>query len=449
MRSTVVVLSLAALGLLVYYGGFVAGPKIRLGVEARAQSAAAAVDAGVKVEMVALDAVLKGTVGSEDTREQVKRAVQRAEGVRKVVDELEVASAPVPAEPAPEPPSEPAKEPSPADAPAAPEVTAAAPTDPPGEPTPTDAPAEPGTADAPADGPAEPAAAETPTELVPPAEPATPLLALVWDGTNVAVTGAASKPVVIALNQLMLSSFVADDFNGELMVTEAPLPKGFEVAARVAASALAQANSGSVRIEAGLAKVELVVADAAAKAKATRALAAIPPGFKKEVVVNLAPPPEPAPAEPTPAEPAPSEPAPAAPAATVKDPGGNLSARQCQDLISAALDGEAGRITFTKPNSSRLDDAGLAKVKVLAGFLKRCPEAKGTVDGFHHNQGDPDTIRKLTRKRAYSVYETLKLEGVDVSRLTYQGLGYNFPKVPNKLETRHLNERVEINLEVE
>ncbi len=448
MRSTVVVLSLAALGLLVYYGGFVAGPRIRIGVEARAQSAAAAVDGGVKVELVALDAVLKGTVASEDAREQVKRAVRRAEGVRKVVDELAVAAAP--ADPTAVP----------TDAPAEPAPTEPAPTEPvvadaPTEPVVADAPTEPAAADTPGDAPVD-APAEPPAEPTP-AEPAPPLLSLAWDGTRVNIDGAASKPVVAALNELLLSSFVADDFNGELKVTEAPLPKGFEVATRVAAAALARANSGSVRIEAGSAKVELLMADAKAKAAATRALAALPPGFQRELNVAIAPlpapaepaPAEPAPAEPAPAEPPPAEPPPAEPPPAAKDPGGALTDRQCQDLINTTLAGEAGRITFKRPNSSRLDDAGLAKVKVLAGFLKRCPQAKGSVDGFHHNQGDPDTIRLLTRKRAYSVHEALKLEGVDVSRLKYQGLGYNFPKAPNKLETRHLNERVEINLEVE
>jgi len=437
---------------LVYYGGFVVGPKIQSGVRANAQGAAQAVYGGVQVQVFALDAEITGVVPSEDMREGVKRAVARVEGVRKVVDKMTVELVP-----SGKPINAAEVDALGAGIAVVPEAVDTDVVDGPGEADVTDeaedvaaldddvvdddvtaADEEVGPDDV-ADEPLSMDAIEAAAAV--PDAPA--MLELKWNGLKLTMAGAGSKALVASLNELMLSDYVADDFVGEVATTEMAPPAGFDAGAKLLTQLLATAKSGSFRLEDKRLKVDVVVADAPAKAKFLRGLARVSGAYKREV--NVAIEPEPA----VVVEPATAEVAPTPPAATVKDPGGALSVVQCQALIDAALDGPEKQFKFTRSGSSRLAPEAATKVNEIAGFLKRCPAATGEIHGFHHNQGDPDEIRSLTRKRAYSVHAAIVAAGIDAKRFTYQGMGYNYPKYPNKIETRHLNERVEFKLGVD
>jgi outer membrane protein OmpA-like peptidoglycan-associated protein len=174
-----------------------------------------------------------------------------------------------------------------------------------------------------------------------------------------------------------------------------------------------------------------------------------------------APPPVP-PSPPTPPASAPSaSPAPSVPPAASVPPkaadlapppaspaGGLLTVAGCRDAVRAMTLNPADRIAFGAPDSVELSGDGLAALRRFAAVLKRCPPVGVTVDGFHHDRGNPDSIRALTRKRAAAVIAALGKLGVDVSRYRPNGLGYLHPRYRNNDAERHLNERVEIKIGV-
>jgi outer membrane protein OmpA-like peptidoglycan-associated protein len=133
--------------------------------------------------------------------------------------------------------------------------------------------------------------------------------------------------------------------------------------------------------------------------------------------------------------------APAVPAA------GALSPAQCKQTLDAMLEGEE-RITFT-PNTGRLTPEGEAKVVEVYAVLQRCPDATGVIEGYHDDYGDPDKLRVLTRKRAYTVHTKLVELGLDKKRFTYAGKGYLNMRYGAKPEVRALNQRIEFNITVE
>jgi outer membrane protein OmpA-like peptidoglycan-associated protein len=448
MRTAIGALSVALLGLLVYYGAAVAGPDIQKKVEGKARAAAANVAPGVEVKLDALDAVVTGQVATQDLRDEVIKTIKRVEGVRKVSDRLEVAGATPPAAPPAEPEVAVVDT---ADAgPTETDVAVAAvedvvdsdASDDVVDPDAADDVADDATADAEeADvGPAD-------VEVVPEPElelPAPFRVSVAWDGRRLTLAGDLAPPWIDQLNTLILKEFPADDVVGEFKPTALKPTPGFDKAARSLLRMLAKAQSGSVELLDKSAKATLVMKDEATKKLVLNTFAAgVGPVFKRTFDITVAAPP--APVEP----PKPAEPPPTAAQPAVSDPGGALDAAQCQALVNQLLEGEQQRFTFTKPTSSRLSEAGLAKAKQVAAVLKRCPTVKGRIEGYHHNQGDPDQIRTLTHKRAFAVHQALVAEGIEAKRFKYLGAGYNFPKHPNTLATRHLNERVEIKLGVD
>lgn len=465
MRTAIGALSAALLGLLVYYGAAVAGPDIKNKVEGKAKAAAAEIAPEVEVKLEALDAVVSGVVATEDLRDSVIKAIKRVEGVRKVSDRLAVRGggpdvALKPADPAPVD----AKPPEPEGA-----VIAADVVD--GD---TDMLADDGQADLVEDatdddaggdggeGPDDVAEADVEPEPEPEIVlPAQPTVEAGWDGSKLTLAGALPPALLGQLDTLILREFAAEDVVGEFIPTALKAAPGFDKAARSLLRMLAKSDSGKIRLEAGAATATLVMKDEATRKLVINTFApGVAPAFKRTFDITTKPKPEPVPervservpervVEPPKVDPK-AEPEPAKPVvAAVNDPGGALTAVQCQGLINALLDGPEKRITFTKLGSSRLSEAGIAKARQIAALLKRCPDAKGAIEGFHHNQGDPDEIRMLTHKRAFSLHQALVAEGIDKKRFTYKGLGYNFPKHPNTLATREFNERVEINLGVD
>ncbi len=138
----------------------------------------------------------------------------------------------------------------------------------------------------------------------------------------------------------------------------------------------------------------------------------------------------------------------AAPEAVVPAPdtGGALTPAQCKQMIADLLVGEQ-RITF-KSNTGKLTEEGEAKVVTIAGLLARCPTAKGTIEGYHDDYGDPDKLKELTQIRAYNVHKRLTDLGMDKTRFRYIGFGYRNMRYRLAKE-RVLNQRIEFNITVE
>lgn len=136
----------------------------------------------------------------------------------------------------------------------------------------------------------------------------------------------------------------------------------------------------------------------------------------------------------------------AAPEVAAADPGGALTPAQCKAMITDMTTGDK-RITF-KSNTGKLTEEGEAKVVAIAGLLARCPTAKGTIEGYHDDYGDPDKLNELTQIRAFNVHKRLTDLGMDKTRFRYKGLGYRNMRYRLPKE-RVLNQRIEFNITVE
>ncbi len=116
---------------------------------------------------------------------------------------------------------------------------------------------------------------------------------------------------------------------------------------------------------------------------------------------------------------------------------------QCQDILRWLVEGEK-RITFDKRN--RPTAASDAKLQVVAKLLARCEYDQVMVEAFMDTYGEPDALRRKTRRRAFNVRRRLIALGVDAKQVTFAGLGYHRPRYPNTKKKRHLNRRVEFRL---
>jgi outer membrane protein OmpA-like peptidoglycan-associated protein len=161
---------------------------------------------------------------------------------------------------------------------------------------------------------------------------------------------------------------------------------------------------------------------------------------------------EPGDAGPTPdavsdAKPADAAPAEVAPTKPTPGDASPLSAKECKDRIQAMVEGP-NRITFL-PNTGRLTPEGDVKVVAIWGVLQRCPTAKGVIEGYHDDYGDPDKLKLLTYGRALGVQRRLVELGMEKARFKIAGLGYRNMRYGGKADTRVLNQRVEFNIKVD
>jgi outer membrane protein OmpA-like peptidoglycan-associated protein len=77
--------------------------------------------------------------------------------------------------------------------------------------------------------------------------------------------------------------------------------------------------------------------------------------------------------------------------------------------------------------------------------LKNNPDTYLKIVGHTDNTGRVDYNQTLSEKRAESVYDYLRAQGVTISRMTYEGKGIHEPVASNNTEQgRSLNRRVEI-----
>ena len=398
-RSIIIALALICLGLLGWYAVRKYPYRIEADIEARAQKALNEQLPGVLVDVPeqTRTAVLAGSVASEADREAAERLVSGISGVKTVMNQITVGTSPLPVPPA-----------------------------------------------------------ATETEAILDAS-------FTWTGTTLTLSGSVPNALVNDVSTKVRATFPNASFERRYETTEGVMPPSANATLSAALDALAQTAEGKARIGRKL-TLQATVVDAAAESKVktlvesaggTATLTIAAPVAENvgdaagsevldaaveavaEVVVDAGPvAPEVAVA-----------PEVVAPEVAPVLPGGTLTAAQCKATIQALIEGDK-RITF-KSNTGKLTEEGEAKVKEVAAILARCPTAKGVIEGYHDDMGDPDKLKELTQIRAYNVHKRLTDLGMDKTRFRYIGLGYRNMRYGGKAGMRVLNQRVEFNITVE
>ena len=122
------------------------------------------------------------------------------------------------------------------------------------------------------------------------------------------------------------------------------------------------------------------------------------------------------------------------------------------DLKDAKVErvGEGIKITFPsgilfKTNSSDLNDNSKSNITSLATTLKKYADTKVVIQGHTDSVGSVDYNQSLSERRASSVADFVKGNGVDSGRLSTVGYGKTQPVADNATaEGRQKNRRVEI-----
>ena len=93
-----------------------------------------------------------------------------------------------------------------------------------------------------------------------------------------------------------------------------------------------------------------------------------------------------------------------------------------------------------KVDDATLNDSAKLALQDLASLMKQHSEINVDIVGHTSSEGDAEHNQKLSEARAKSAYDFLVSQGVDASRLQYEGKGSSEPVDPNKPE---LNRRTE------
>jgi outer membrane protein OmpA-like peptidoglycan-associated protein len=127
-------------------------------------------------------------------------------------------------------------------------------------------------------------------------------------------------------------------------------------------------------------------------------------------------------------------------------------AKELEAIEAAEVErvGEGIKLTFESGilygfDSYELTPASQESVMELARILNEYPDTNVMVEGHTDNKGSADYNKGLSERRATSVANYLKMQGVDGERITTRGLGLENPIESNDTETgRTKNRRVEI-----
>jgi len=122
------------------------------------------------------------------------------------------------------------------------------------------------------------------------------------------------------------------------------------------------------------------------------------------------------------------------------------------DLSNAKIErvGEGIKITFDSgilfvTNSSELQPAAKANIESLSRILNKYPDTNILIEGDTDNQGSTEYNQKLSERRAQSVADYQKGQGVAGSRISTVGLGEMHPVGSNETAAgRQQNRRVEV-----
>jgi outer membrane protein OmpA-like peptidoglycan-associated protein len=98
-------------------------------------------------------------------------------------------------------------------------------------------------------------------------------------------------------------------------------------------------------------------------------------------------------------------------------------------------------IQFVGDQAVYLNESSILEVVTLLEFLKKNPNKKAFIRGHVCCANDIE----LSIQRAFAVYNDLLLEGIDASRISFQGFGNTLPISPEfNEEMRQLNRRVDV-----
>jgi outer membrane protein OmpA-like peptidoglycan-associated protein len=123
-----------------------------------------------------------------------------------------------------------------------------------------------------------------------------------------------------------------------------------------------------------------------------------------------------------------------------------------QDLSNAKVErvGEGIKITFDSgilfvTNSSELQPAAKANIESLSKILNKYPDTNILIEGDTDNEGTKEHNQTLSERRAQSVADYQKGQGVAGSRISTVGLGELHPVASNETAAgRQQNRRVEV-----
>ena len=83
----------------------------------------------------------------------------------------------------------------------------------------------------------------------------------------------------------------------------------------------------------------------------------------------------------------------------------------------------------------------------IAVILNTYPDIQLFISGHTDSNGDAESNRKLSDRRAKACYDYLTKKGIKADRLTSQGFGEENPKTDNTTESgRQVNRRVEFSI---
>jgi len=128
------------------------------------------------------------------------------------------------------------------------------------------------------------------------------------------------------------------------------------------------------------------------------------------------------------------------------------AAEMREDMKDAKIEriGEGIKITFDSGilfaiDSSDLHSTARQNIESLAKVLNKYPDTNILVEGDTDNTGTEEYNQMLSERRAQSVADYLKGQGIPGSRITTVGLGELNPVASNETEYgRSLNRRVEV-----
>jgi outer membrane protein OmpA-like peptidoglycan-associated protein len=98
-------------------------------------------------------------------------------------------------------------------------------------------------------------------------------------------------------------------------------------------------------------------------------------------------------------------------------------------------------------DSYDLSEKSNIALSFVADYLKNHPSLNIEISGHTDNTGTDEYNLKLSRNRAYSVYEFLVNNGVDAETITYHGYGSSRPFTSNETAYgRSKNRRIELKI---
>ena len=118
-----------------------------------------------------------------------------------------------------------------------------------------------------------------------------------------------------------------------------------------------------------------------------------------------------------------------------------LTAPECQAVLNSVIRGKA----FFATARADLDQRAAAALNSVVGLAKRCTRTRVEVSGHTDSDGAPAFNKRLSERRAQSVVDYLKRQGIGADRLLAVGMGQEQPVAPNDTaNNKAKNRRIDI-----